>query len=79
MLVLAMAAGRDDRLAPLFEDKFVKAVGVIGFVGDDLMGWKGADQVACRCHIVLLPRPEREADRQTASKIRSKTPASIHR
>ncbi len=64
MLVLAMAAGRDDRLAPLFQDKFVKAVGVIGFVGDDLMGWKATDQVACWCHIVLLPWSEREADRQ---------------
>jgi hypothetical protein len=40
MLVLAIAAGRDNRLAPLFEDKFVKAVGVVGFVGDDLMGWR---------------------------------------
>lgn len=37
-VVLAMAAGAGRLARPLFEDKFVKAVGVISFVGDDLIG-----------------------------------------
>ena len=64
MLVPTMAAGWDDRLIPRSEDKLLKAVAVIGCVGDDLRGWKATDQVAFRCCIVLLPRPELEADQQ---------------
>ncbi len=64
VLIRAVAAGRDDRLAALFVDQVVEAVGIIGAVGEHLACRQSADQVAGRCHVVLLTRPEHEAHRQ---------------
>lgn len=59
-----MAARRDDRFAALLEDKIVQAVGVIGPVGENLLGGQPADQAAGGRYVVLLAGPEEEADRQ---------------
>lgn len=64
MLVCAVATGRDDRFATLFVDQVVEAVGIIGAVGQDLLAMQATDQVASGCHIVLLARPQDEAEWQ---------------
>lgn len=59
-----MAAGWNDDGATLRLDLVAQAVGVIGFVSEDLFGLQAIDQVVCRRHVVLLPGAEREAYRQ---------------
>jgi hypothetical protein len=46
-------------------DLLAQTVGVIGFVGEDLLGLKTIDQVVCRRHVVLLPGTKSETCRQT--------------
>lgn len=64
MLIFAMAAGRDDRLAALLVDEIVQAVGVVGAIGQNLAGRDATDQIAGGRHVILLARAEDEADRQ---------------
>ena len=59
-----MPAWRDDGFAALFVDQIVGAVGIIGTIGEHLLAAQAADEIAGECHILLLARPEDEADRQ---------------
>lgn len=59
-----MATRRDDDIPALGLDLLAQAVGIIGFVGENLFGLQAIDQVVGGCHIVLLPRSEIEANRQ---------------
>lgn len=67
VLMFAMSAGWDDRLATLFEDDIVEAVGVIGAIGEHLVGGQATDQITGRCHIILLTRSDIKTYRQTKS------------
>ena len=60
-----MAARRDDDSSALRLDLLAQAVGIIGFIGEDLICIEAIDQVVCGSHVVLLPRAEVEAYRQT--------------
>jgi hypothetical protein len=53
---------RDDGIAALVDDLLEEPVGVVGFVGDDVLGGHAVDQVAGGRHVVLLAWPEDEAD-----------------
>ncbi|OAN56505.1 hypothetical protein A6A05_19635 [Magnetospirillum moscoviense] len=64
MLVLAMAAWRDDRLAALVEDEVVEPISVIGAIRKDLIGLQSPDQIAGGGHIVLLAGAKLETYRQ---------------
>jgi len=64
VLVFAMAARRDDRLAALLVDEIVQAVSVVGAVRENLAGRDTANQIAGGRHVVLLTEAEDEADRQ---------------
>jgi len=64
VLIIAVAAGRDDWLAALRHDQFVQAVGVIGAICDQHLSRQAAHQIAGWRHVVLLARSEHEADRQ---------------
>ena len=64
VLVTPVLARRDHGFAALFEDQVMKVVGVVGAVGEDLLGGKPADQIAGRRHVVLLSGSQREAHRQ---------------
>ena len=64
VLVPTVAAGRNDRLAALVENNVVQPIGIIGPVGDHLSCRQALDQVAGRCHIVLLARADLEAHGQ---------------
>lgn len=66
VLVLAMAAGWDDRLATLVEDEVMEPVRIIGAVGEDLACLQSSDQVAGGSHVVLLAVAKLEAHRQVA-------------
>lgn len=59
-----MAARRDDDTSPLSLDFFAEAIGVIGFIGQDLRRIKTVDQFVRGSHVVLLARPQFKADRQ---------------
>lgn len=64
VLVFAMAAGRDDRLAALLADEVVQAIGVVNAIGLNLTRRNTTDQIAGWRHVVLLTGAENEADRQ---------------
>jgi hypothetical protein len=59
-----MASRRDDRLTAFIEDDVMQTVGVISTVGDHLGRYEPRDEAAGGCHVVLLARPDCEADRQ---------------
>ena len=59
-----MTTRRDDDRSALRFDLFAQAVGIIGFVGKNLLGFEAVDEFVCGRHVVLLPGAEVEADRQ---------------
>lgn len=61
---LAMAARRNDDTAPLSLDFFAEAIGIIGFVCQDLFRLKAVDQFVRGGYVVLLARSQFEANRQ---------------
>lgn len=64
VLIFAMAARWDDRLAALLVDEIVQTVGVIGPISQNLASRDAADQIAGGRHVVLLSGAELEANRQ---------------
>lgn len=62
--VLPISTRWDNRFATLLAHESAQAIGVIGSVGEDVFGRQAPDQVACRCHVMLLARAQREAYRQ---------------
>lgn len=63
VLIFAMAAGWDYRLAALFVDEIVEAVGIVSAIRQNLVCGNTSDQVAGGCYVVLLAGPQNEADR----------------
>lgn len=59
-----VASGRPDGIAALIDDLAIEPVGVIGLVGENVVGGDAVDQVDGGCHVVLLTRPQQDADRQ---------------
>ena len=59
-----MAAGRHDGIATLIDDLPIEPIGVVGLVGEDVVGGDAVDQVAGGGHVVLLAWPKQNADRQ---------------
>ena len=64
VLSLAVALGRDDGVAALVDDEVEEAIGVVGFVGQDILRGQPFDQVAGGGHVVLLAWPGDEPHRQ---------------
>jgi len=64
VLAFSMTPGRDDGIAALVDDKVEQSIGVIGLIGQDILGWQGFDQFASRGHVVLLARPGDKPDGQ---------------
>lgn len=64
VLALAVTPWRDDRITALVDDEIVEALGVIGLVGQDVVGRQAFDQITGRGHVVLLAGAGDEADRQ---------------
>ena len=65
VLAFAVATWRDDGIAALVDGLLVEPVGVVGLVGDHILGGDAIDQIAGGRHVVLLARPQDQADRQT--------------
>ena len=63
-MTLAVAARRDHRLPALLQDQIVKMVRIISLVGNNLLCWKVFDQIIGGSHVILLARPQLEANRQ---------------
>ncbi|GLQ54554.1 hypothetical protein GCM10010862_18130 [Devosia nitrariae] len=42
----------------------MQAVGIVGAIGEDLARCQASDELASRCHVVLLAGSDLEADRQ---------------
>ncbi len=59
-----MVARQDHRFATLPEDHLVKAVGIIGAIGDNMAASQPRDEVASGSHVVLLAGADRKAHRQ---------------
>jgi hypothetical protein len=67
MLALAMAPWWDDGVATLVDGLLVEPVGIVSFVGDDVLGGQTVDQVAGGRHVVLLAGSQDQPDRQAQS------------
>lgn len=63
VLIATIALGRDDRRGLGVQDAVMEAIGIIGTVGQDIVGFKSLDQVIGAADVALLPWTTDQADR----------------
>lgn len=65
VLMFAVSARRNESLSALLQNDIVKPVGVVGAVREDLIRIETSDETAGGGHVILLARPNIEAEQQT--------------